>query len=203
MSDSSVGSSSEINPPVCFTLMETTKYIIKELDEIMGNLDLEEASGHSDKGSSQNSGKSATSDFTTRSGGVSNKDEGMWRSEAKYINNVHQVCVIITEAAEDDDSVDNLVGNAQGGNPRNNHRKEKEKVYVPAGEWRTIMSAINHGTRIPADSRREILIGYQYALHQHKKKLLQEKSELRRSHESNSASSRSVMMILLIGNVYS
>jgi hypothetical protein len=34
-------------------------------------------------------------------------------------------------------------------------------------------------------------MGYQYALHQHKKKLLQEKSELRRSHESNSASSRS------------
>jgi hypothetical protein len=34
-------------------------------------------------------------------------------------------------------------------------------------------------------------MGYQYALHQHKKKLLQEKCELRRSHESNSTSSRS------------
>jgi hypothetical protein len=34
-------------------------------------------------------------------------------------------------------------------------------------------------------------MGYQYALHQHKKKLLQEKIELRRSHESNSESSRS------------
>jgi hypothetical protein len=33
-------------------------------------------------------------------------------------------------------------------------------------------------------------MGYRYALHQHKKKLLQEKSELRRSHESNSTSSR-------------
>jgi hypothetical protein len=33
-------------------------------------------------------------------------------------------------------------------------------------------------------------MGYQYALHQHKKKLLQEKSELRRSHESSGASSR-------------
>jgi hypothetical protein len=33
-------------------------------------------------------------------------------------------------------------------------------------------------------------MGYQYALHQHKKKLLQEKSELRRSHKSNGASSR-------------
>jgi hypothetical protein len=33
-------------------------------------------------------------------------------------------------------------------------------------------------------------MGYQYALHQHKKKLLQEKSELRRSHETNNTSSR-------------
>jgi hypothetical protein len=41
------------------------------------------------------------------------------------------------------------------------------------------------------DSRREVLMGYQYALHQHKKKLLEEKSELRRSQENNSASSRS------------
>jgi hypothetical protein len=53
------------------------------------------------------------------------------------------------------------------------------------------MSAINHGTRIPADSRRKVLMGYQYALHQHKKKLLEEKSKLRRSQENNSASSRS------------
>jgi hypothetical protein len=86
--------------------------------------------------------------------------------------------------------VDNLVVNTQGGNPRNNHRREKEKVYVSAEEWRTIMSAINHGTGIPIDSQREVLMGYQYALHQHKKKLLQEKRELRRSHESNSASSK-------------
>jgi hypothetical protein len=53
------------------------------------------------------------------------------------------------------------------------------------------MSAINHGIGIPADSRREVLMGYQYALHQHKKKLWEEKSELRRSQENNSASSRS------------
>jgi hypothetical protein len=43
------------------------------------------------------------------------------------------------------------------------------------------MSAINNGTEVPADSRREVLMGYQYALHQHKKKLREEKNELRRS----------------------
>jgi hypothetical protein len=54
------------------------------------------------------------------------------------------------------------------------------------------MSAINHSTGIPMDSRREVLMGYQYALHQHKKKLLEEKSELRRSQENNNTSSRSL-----------
>jgi hypothetical protein len=37
------------------------------------------------------------------------------------------------------------------------------------------MSAINHGTDVPINLRREVLMGYQYALHQHKKKLQAEK----------------------------
>jgi hypothetical protein len=43
------------------------------------------------------------------------------------------------------------------------------------GEWRIIMSSINHGTEVPTDSRREVLMGYQYVLHQHKKKLREER----------------------------
>jgi hypothetical protein len=109
----------------------------------MGSLYLGEAMDHSDF--SQNFSKNTTSDFTTRNGGVS--------------NNVHQVCVIITEAAEDNDGVDNIVLSTQGNNPKNNRRKEKEKIYVSsAREWRIILSAINHGTEIPADSRREVLV---------------------------------------------
>jgi hypothetical protein len=94
--DSSVGSSSEVNLPISYTPTETSECTIEELDEIMRNLDLEEASDHSVKGSSQNFGKSATADFTTRNGGVSNSDESSRRSEERYINNIHQVCVIIT-----------------------------------------------------------------------------------------------------------
>jgi hypothetical protein len=171
--ESSVGSSSEVNSPVSFTTIgkEDT---IKELDEIMRNLNLGKASDHSD--CSQNFSRNTAADFTTRNGGVSNQ--------------VHQVCVIITKAAEEEDGTDNTAINTQGGNPKNNQRKEKERVYVSTGEWRIIMSAINHDTRIPANSRREVLMGYQYALHQHKKKLLEEKSKLRRSQENNSASSR-------------
>jgi hypothetical protein len=118
----------------------------------MGNLNLEETSNNTDKGSSQNFGKGATTDFTTQNGDVSNNDKSTRRSEERYINNIHQVCIIITEAAEDYDGGDNLVVNTQGDNPRNNHMKEKEKVYVSTGEWRSIMSAINHGMGIPTNS---------------------------------------------------
>jgi hypothetical protein len=51
------------------------------------------------------------------------------------------------------------------------------------------MSAINHGIEVPANSRREVLMGYQYALHRHKKKLREEKDNIRRSQENNSVSS--------------
>jgi hypothetical protein len=96
MSESSVGSSSEGNSPVSFTMTKNTEYTIEELDKIMGNLDLGEAMDHSDF--SQNFSRSIATDFTTRNGGVS--------------NNIHQVCVIITEAAEDNDGVVNVVVSA-------------------------------------------------------------------------------------------
>jgi hypothetical protein len=51
------------------------------------------------------------------------------------------------------------------------------------------MSAINHGIGVPADSRREVLMGYQYALHQHKKKLREERDMFMRSRGDNSTSS--------------
>jgi hypothetical protein len=51
------------------------------------------------------------------------------------------------------------------------------------------MSAINYGTEVPANSRREVMMGYQYALHQHKKKPREEKDKFRRSQENNSVSS--------------
>jgi hypothetical protein len=52
-----------------------------------------------------------------------------------------------------------------------------------------IMSAINHGTDVPADSRREVLMGYQYALHQRRKKLREERDMIMRSLDYNNTSS--------------
>jgi hypothetical protein len=72
---------------------------------------------------------------------------------------------------------------------RSNSKKDKEKVHVLAGEWRMIMAAVNHGTDVPADSRREVLMGYQYALHQCRKKLRQERDMIMRSPDYNSTPS--------------
>jgi hypothetical protein len=140
VSELSVGFSSEVNLPVSFTPTENMEDKIEELDEIMGNLDLGEAMDRLDP---------EEEDFTTQSGSVS--------------SNVHQVCVIITEAAEENDDTNNIVVNTQGNKPRSNNGKEKEKIYFSAGEWKIIMSAINHGTEVPTKSRREVLMGYQYA----------------------------------------
>jgi hypothetical protein len=104
-------------------------------------------------------------DFITKSGGIS--------------RNIHQLCVIITEAAEENDHADNAAIDAQFNKSRSNSKKEKEKIRVSTGEWRIIMSAINHGMEVPANSRKEVLMGYQYAKHQHKRRLREEKDNIR------------------------
>jgi hypothetical protein len=103
---------------------------------------------------------------------------------------IHQLCVIITEAAEEENNhADNEEVDMQVDKLRSNGKKEKEKVHVSARDWRMIMSAINHGIDVPEDSRREVLMGYQYTLHQRKKKLREERDMFMRSPDYNSTSS--------------
>jgi hypothetical protein len=115
-------------------------------------------------------------DIASRSSGVS--------------RSIHQLCVIITEAAEEDNNhTDNKEVDMQVDKLRSNGKKEKEKVHVSAGERRMIMTAVNHRTDVPADSRREVLMGYQYALHQCRKKLREERDMFMRSRGDDSMSS--------------
>jgi hypothetical protein len=115
-------------------------------------------------------------DFASRSSGIS--------------RSVHQLCVIITEAVEEENNhAGNQKVDLQVDKLRSNGKKEKEKVHVSTGEWRMIMSAINHGIDVPADSRREVLIGYQYVLHQRRKKLREERDMIMRSPDYNITSS--------------
>jgi hypothetical protein len=166
ISGSSVGSSSEVNSLVSFTATEDMQKRLKEFDETRGKADMEATTVKT---------HDSTRDFTTESSGVS--------------RSVHQLCVIITEAAEEDNHEGNKDVNMQVDKPRTKSKKEKEKIHVSTGEWRIIMSAINHGTEVPVDSRREVLMGYQYALHQHRKKLREERDMFTRNRDDNSTSS--------------
>jgi hypothetical protein len=89
------------------------------------------------------------------------------------VSKVHQLCVIITEAEEESNSERNKNVDRQVDKVK--ERNKKEKVHVSAGEWRMIKSAISNGTEVPEGSRREALMGYQYALYQHRKKLREER----------------------------
>jgi hypothetical protein len=98
------------------------------------------------------------------------------------------ICVIITKAEEESNHERNEGVNRQVNKIREHNKKEKEKIHVSAGEWRIIMSAVNHGTEVPEGSRKEVLMGYHYVLHQHKKKLREERDMFARSRDNNSTS---------------
>jgi hypothetical protein len=166
-SGSSVGSSSEANLPVSPAATENLQEKLEEPEEIGRKLIVEEA---------MDKPHDKSRDFASRRSGIS--------------RSVHQLCVIITEATEEENNhVGNVEVDMQVDKLRSNGKKEQEKVHVSTREWRMIMSAINHGTDVPADSRREVLMGYQYALHQRRKKLRQERDMIMRSPDYNSASS--------------
>jgi hypothetical protein len=165
-SRSSVGSSSEVNSPVSLTSTEDMQKKLEEFDEIRGKPDMEATVVQPND---------SPRDFTAGSSGVS--------------RSIHQLCVIITEAAEDNNCKGNKEVDMQVDKPRSNSKKEKEKIHVSTGEWRIIMLAINHGTEVPADSRREVLMGYQYALYQCSKKLREERDMFMRSQDNNNTSS--------------
>jgi hypothetical protein len=161
-----VGSSSEVNSPVSLTAIEDMKDKLEEFDETRGKPSMEKAVAKT---------HDSSRDFAIESNGVS--------------RSVHQLCVMITKAAEEDNHEGNKEVDLQVNKLRSNSKKEKEKIHVSTEEWRIIMSAINHGTEVPADSRKEVLMGYQYALHQHKKKLREERDMFMRSQGDNSTSS--------------
>jgi hypothetical protein len=128
MSGSSVGSSSEVNSPVSFVATENTQ---KKIEELNGTREKPDIEGIVDKS------YDSQRDFTTGSSGIS--------------RSVHQLCIIVIEVAEENDHTDNGEVDAQVDKTRSNGKKKKEKIHVSTGEWRIIMSAINHGIEVPAN----------------------------------------------------
>jgi hypothetical protein len=165
-SGSSVGSSSEANSSVSPASTENLQKKLEEFDETREDPDVEVT---------MDKPHDSSRDFASRSSGISRI--------------IYQLCVIITEATEENNHTGSEEVDMQVDKLRSNGKKEKENVHVSAGEWRMIVTAINHGTDVPADSRTEVLMGYQYALHQCRRKLREEKDMLMRSQDNNSASS--------------
>jgi hypothetical protein len=125
MSGLYVGSSSEVNSPVSFAATENTQKNIKEFNGTREELDIE---GTVDKS------YDSQRDFATERSGIS--------------RSIHQLCVIITEAVEENNHADNAQIDAQVDKSRSNGKRRKKKIHVSTGEWRIIMSAINHGMEV-------------------------------------------------------
>jgi hypothetical protein len=126
MAESSEGSSSEINSPI--SLGEAQ---IVEGNEIQEKFDMEVKAFKT---------HNSTRDLAARSSGVS--------------KSVYQLCIIITEAEEENNHEGNEGIDRQVDKAREPNKKEKEKIHVSTGEWRIIMSAVNHGIEILEGSRR-------------------------------------------------
>jgi hypothetical protein len=47
----------------------------------------------------------------------------------------------------------------------------RRKVQLTVEEWDAIKAAVNNGAAIPIDARREVLLGYHYALHRQSQQL--------------------------------
>jgi hypothetical protein len=101
ISGSSVGSSSEVNSPVSLTAIEDMQEKLEEFDETWGKPDIEATAVKT---------HDSSRDFAIRNSGVS--------------RSVHQLCVIITEAAEEDNHEGNKEVDMQVDKPRSNSKKE-------------------------------------------------------------------------------
>jgi hypothetical protein len=192
MSESSVGSSSEVNSPVSFTTMEEIEEKIEELDKTMDNLDLEDQS----------------EDFMICYDGTSDKSMDTWKiglelhednqttlsSCSSKFDNQYQVLTIVGDNSEEFDDNNNPVNISRGAN----HLAEgntaeslanRVKVRLSAEEWNTIKAALEDGTAIPIDASQNLLLGYHYALRNQSKQLEKERSEIRRRRDSTIAAS--------------
>jgi hypothetical protein len=65
----------------------------------------------------------------------------------------------------------------------------REKVRLSVDEWRTIKTAVEHGTPIPTNSSQNMLLGYHYALRQQAKQLAKERIEIQKRKDSAIAAS--------------
>jgi hypothetical protein len=189
MSESSDGSSSEVNSPI--SLEEEEERKIVEGDKTMENFDLEvqleDLMIYHDDISDQ-------SMDTWKTGlELSEDDNSIFSSYKCKLDNRCQILAIIEDNSEELDDNNNPVLNLANINRGANHLAEGEtadslttsvKVQLSEDEWRTINTAVEHGTPIPANSSQNMLLGYHYALRQQAKLLAKERIEIQKRKDS-------------------
>jgi hypothetical protein len=171
MSESAEGSSSKVNSPV--SLAETKEGKITGGDETMENLDLEVQLKDLMIYYDDTSDKSTD---TWKTGLELSKDDNLiFSSFNSKLDNRYQVLTIVGDNSEELDENNNPVLNPANINRGANHLAEgettgslatREKIQLLVDEWRTIKTAIEHGTPIPTNSSKTMLLGYHYALSQ-------------------------------------
>jgi hypothetical protein len=60
----------------------------------------------------------------------------------------------------------------------------REKIRLSVDEWRIIKIAVEHGTPIPTNASKNMLLGYHYALRQQSKQLAKERIEIQKRRDS-------------------
>jgi hypothetical protein len=187
MSESSEGSSGEVDLPVSFTETETEEREITEGDETMKNFDLEVQLKdlmicHDD-----------ISDKSTETGKTGlelyEDDSSIFSTFNSKFDNRYQVLAIIGDNSEELDENNNPVLNPANVNRGANYPAEgetadslatREKVQLSVDEWRIIKTAVEHSTPIPTNASKNMLLGYHYALRQQSKQLAKERIEIQK-----------------------
>jgi hypothetical protein len=176
-SESSVGSSNEVNSPVSFKPTENIEEKVETLDEIMENLDLGKSSCYSNKGSDKNydNNHQPAGDFMICCDSTSDKSIDTWKTGLELheddqtifsnssgkINHQYQVFAIIGNNLEDFDDNNDPILNPANITREANHLAEgdtadslttRAKVSLTADEWKTIKAAVDNGAAIPIDA---------------------------------------------------
>jgi hypothetical protein len=169
MSESSEGSSSEVNSPVSFAEAEEGK--IAGGNKTMENFDLEVQL--KDLMICHNNTSDKSVDTWETGLELHEDDSSIFSSLNSKFDNRYQVLTIIGDNSEELDENNNPVLNPENVNRGANHLAEgetadslatREKVRLSVDEWRTIKTAVEHGTLIPTNASKNMLLGYHYAL---------------------------------------
>jgi hypothetical protein len=125
-------------------------------------------------------------------------DSSIFSSFNSKLDNRYQVLAIIGDNSEELDKNNNPVLNPANVNRGANYLAEgettdslatREKVRLSVDEWRIIKIAVEHGTSIPTNARKNMLLGYHYALRQQSKQLAKERIEIKKRRDSAIAAS--------------